>query len=248
MTITMFDSVNIDLLPAGYSYAGYVNGIYANYTAIKGRFLQSDVLSITVNSAANADCLDIETGDASPESAAAWVARQAPLGVTRPCLYADASTMIQVIDAMKAAGVARSTLRLWSAHYTGEAHICGPSSCGALPEDADGTQWTDNANGLDLDESLLLDDFFGGTVPPVTYSSVTGSLPVLTGGMNDADLPHWYVRRAQAVLNAVYGAQLTVDGAYGPATAAAVKAVQAHYGLTQDSACGALTWAKLIAG
>jgi hypothetical protein len=242
----MFDSVTTALLPAGYSYAGYTDGKWANYAAIKALFPGSNVLSIAVFAADDAEALDIETGDATPAEAAAWIARQVARGTARPCLYASASTMTQVLAVTS--GIDRSAIRLWSAHYTNTAHICGPSSCGAMTVDADGTQWTDNANGLDLDESLLLDDFFGGTVPPVMYSSVTGSLPVLTGGMNDADLPHWYVRRAQAVLNAVYGAQLTVDGAYGPATAAAVKAVQAHYGLTQDSACGALTWAKLIAG
>jgi hypothetical protein len=253
MTITLFDSVDTDLLPAGYSYGAYVDGIYANYTAVKERFLQSDVLSIAVSSITNADCLDIETGDASPESAAAWATRQLLDRVPRPCLYADASTMIQVIEAMKAAGIPRNTLRLWSAHYTGKAHICGPSSCKALPESADGTQWTNTARGLNLDESLLLDNFFETSVPQVTYltqeeMSFMGTLPVLQEGMNDSSFAHWYVHRLQAILSAVYGYKVVSDGAYGPATAAAVKALQKDLGLVQDSICGPVVWSKVIAG
>lgn len=254
MTITMFDSVDTGLLPAGYAYAAYVDGIYANYAAVKGRFLQSDVLSIAVSSASNADCLDIETGDASPESAAAWVTRQLARGTARPCLYADASEMIQVIEAMKAAGIPRSTLRLWSAHYTNSAHICGPSSCGTLPENADGTQWTDTARGINLDESLLLPDFFGKPGENVNYltaaemDSIMNLLPELQEGMSDKNFPHWYIRRLQAILSVVYGYKVASDGAYGPGTTAVVKAVQGHLGLVQDGVCGPVTWSRIIAG
>ena len=253
MTIALFDSVDTSLLPAGYSYGAYVNGIFANYDAIKTRFPGADILSITVNSAGNADCLDIENGDATPEEAAAWVTRQISLGVTRPCLYADASTMIQVISAMNAAGVARSTLRLWSAHYTGVAHICGPSSCRALPESADATQWTNTARGLNLDESLLLPDFFGTPKENVVYltqeeMSFMGTLPVLQEGMDDSSFAHWYVHRLQAILSAVYGYKVASDGAYGPVTATAVKALQKDLGLAQDSVCGPVTWSRVIAG
>lgn len=256
MTLIMYDSVDISTFPSdGKFFAGYVDGDFADYTVIKSRFPQADILSIAVFAEDNAECLDIETGDAAPEEAAAWVTRQISLGVERPCLYADASEMIQVINAMNAAGVPRSVLRLWSAHYTGEAHICGPSSCGALPESADGTQWTDNANGLDLDESLLLDDFFGKSAPPaVTYlttaemETIMNLLPELKQGMSDTTLPHWYIHRLQAILNVAYGSGLAADGVYGAATAAAVRTVQGKLGLVQDGVCGPATWARTIGG
>jgi hypothetical protein len=256
MTLIMYDSVNSSLIPAdAVAVAGYVDGDFADYTALRSRFPQADVLSIAVFAEDNAECLDIETGDATPEEAAAWVTRQLSLGVSRPCLYADASEMIQVISAMNAAGVPRSALRLWSAHYTGQAHICGPSSCRALPESADGTQWTDNANGLDLDESLLLDDFFGSAPPQAVVTYLTqeemdfmSTLPVLQEGMNDKNFPHWYIRRLQAILVAVYDSKVAIDGSYGPATAATVKALQGDLGLVQDGVCGPVTWSKVIAG
>ena len=250
MTITMYDSIQTQLIPAdAQAAAGYVGGMWPNYSAIKARLPKANVLSVAINSSEDADCLDIENGDAVPADAAAWVGRQHARGIARPCLYASASAMPAVLaDLSGPTIISRTSVRLWSAHYTNTAHICGPSSCGQMTVNADGTQWTDVANGLDLDESLLMDNFFGGSAPSVTYANVTGSFPVLTSGVNDTDLPHWYVHRAQAILNAVYAAGLTVDGSYGPASAAAVKSLQAHYGLAQDGICGPATWTKLIAG
>src|SRR5690242_10317159 len=123
--ITMFDSVTASALPAGdFAYAGYVNGRFANIPQIRARFPGSDILSIAVFASADADCLDIEQGDATPAEAAGWVVRQLARGAARPCLYASVSTMNQVVAAMHAAGVPRSQLRLWSAHYTFRPHIC----------------------------------------------------------------------------------------------------------------------------
>jgi Putative peptidoglycan binding domain len=254
--ITMYDSVDLDNIPAdATAVAAYTDGRFANFAEAKIKFPEADILSIAVFAADDAMALDIETGDASPESAAAWVTRQLARGVSRPCLYADASTMIQVIGAMNAAGIPRNTLRLWSAHYTSTAHICGPSSCGALPEDADGTQWTDTARGINLDESLLSADFFGSTPPQAVVTYLTqeemdfmSTLPVLQEGMNDKNFPHWYIHRLQAILAVVYGYKVVSDGAYGPVTTEAVKALQGDLGLVQDGVCGPVTWSKVIAG
>ena len=54
------------------------------------------------------------------------------------------------------------------------------------------------------------------------------------------------VRTIQYLLNAG-GASLNVDGDFGPATQAAVKAFQKTHGLTQDGIVGNQTWPKLIA-
>ena len=55
------------------------------------------------------------------------------------------------------------------------------------------------------------------------------------------------VRRLQARLNA-HGANLTVDGSFGPRTLAAVKKYQASRGLTADGVVGDLTWGRLLEG
>ena len=162
MTITMYDSIEVSQIPAdAAAVAGYTSGNWPTYGSLAAQFPHAHLLSIAVTASAAADCLDIETGDATVASAAGWYARQKSLGLHRPCFYASASTMnADLIPAIRAAGISRSSLRLWSAHYTGEAHICGPSTCGATSTGMDGTQWTDSALGRNLDQSLLLSNFF----------------------------------------------------------------------------------------
>jgi len=166
--IAMFDATDITQIPAGApAVAGYVDGKWATYPRLAAAFPGALLLSVAVLAADDADCLDIETGDAAPADAAGWYGRQKARGAARPCLYADASAMESgVIPAITAAGISRASVRLWSAHYTGTAHICGPASCKAMSIPADGTQWTDQALGRPLDQSLLAADFFGIAVPP----------------------------------------------------------------------------------
>jgi hypothetical protein len=249
MGIIMYDSVDLSQVPANPpAVAVYVDGRFANAAEAKRRFPQARLLTIAVFAKDDADCLDIERGDATPDQAAGWVARQLARGIKRPCLYASASVMPAILVAMSHAGVPRSTLRLWSAHYTMESHICGPHSCGAMPQDADGTQWTDKALGRNLDQSLLHDDFFGGKAVPLLMEAIMNELPQLNLGMSDKDLPRWYVRRLQAILNYVYGYPCNVTGTYDAMTVSAVKLLQAHYKLAVDGICGKDTWTKVIGG
>lgn len=167
--LTQDDSIRATNLPPGVpAYAGYVDGIWADYDAICARFPGAQVLSIAVFVADNADCLDIETGDATPGQAPAWTKRQHRRGLARPCLYASAGIMNLVHDNLTAAGLPRSSYRLWSAHYGSGPHICGPDTCKLVKVACDGTQWTDAApgvNGSKVDESLLADNFFAGDLP-----------------------------------------------------------------------------------
>jgi len=72
-----------------------------------------------------------------------------------------------VLSALQSAGISRTSVRLWAAHYTGESHLCTPDDCGyALSASVDATQWTDHALGLKLDESVCSDSFFGPPPPP----------------------------------------------------------------------------------
>ena len=91
-------------------------------------------------------------------------------GIQRPCIYANASTMQgSVLPVLSQAKIARSSVRLWSAHYGLGEHICGPSSCGALSIEADGTQWTSSALGRVLDQSELQSNFFTVSPPRRRY-------------------------------------------------------------------------------
>ena len=76
--------------------------------------------------------------------------------------------------------------------------------------------------------------------PVATVTTVSVKVPSLkknaTGGS---------VRALQAVLSAK-GHATTVDGSFGPATEASVKAYQKSRGLTADGICGQQTWTALL--
>ena len=156
MNIVMYDSIDLSQIPRNTeAVAGYTGGRWPTFARLRGQFPRASLLSVAVTAGYAADCLDIETGDATV-STAAWYERQKARGITRPCLYASASMMeADVVPVMMAAGIDRGSVRLWSAHYTGTPHICGPSSCRAMSIEADGTQWTNRAEGRNLDKSLL---------------------------------------------------------------------------------------------
>jgi hypothetical protein len=170
----MYDTALNNQFPAGAAaYAAYVDGSIGNqpnYAYIVSAFPKAEHLSIALFSSNNADALDVEPGASAPSDVPAWYARQVARGLQRPVIYASASTMNdEILPALSQAGIGRAQTRLWTAHYGLGEHICGPSSCGALSIDADGTQWTSSAMGLVLDQSLLADDFFANT----TDSTVT---------------------------------------------------------------------------
>lgn len=183
--LVMFDSTDLGQIPADAAcVAGYVGGRWPTAREIPHRFPRARLLTIAVTAAEDAETLDIETGDATPADAAGWFERQRRRGVPRPCLYASASVMAAVVAAIRAAGIERGAVRLWSAHYTHSPHICGPKTCGAVSLDVDGTQWTDKALGRNLDLSLLRGDFFAVPAPPARPPTVRQPRPWTTAGQS----------------------------------------------------------------
>lgn len=164
----MADAISVGAMPAGMdAYAGYVNGEWPTFGALPGRFPRAHLLSIDVTGARpDANCLDIEHGDASIADVPLWL-DQACLRQYRPTLYVSVGRAQQVIDA---AGPRR--FQVWTAHYTGIAHICGPQCGFGLSTTVSGTQWIDHR---DWDESLLVDDFFGPAQTPAPQTGPTGS-------------------------------------------------------------------------
>jgi hypothetical protein len=243
LSIVMFDSVSLDQIPADpQAVAAYLDGEFANAAEARARFPHAQILTIAVFASGDADCLDIETGDATPSQAVAWYERQKARGVARPCLYASASVMqSDVVPVLLAAKIPRSAVRLWSAHYEAGSHICGPASCHLTSIEMDGTQWTDVALGRDLDESLLAADFFGAAPEPVPWQeAMLRSLPVLRQGSTGTD-----VRTVQALCTA-RGHATALDSVFGPATATSVAAIQRSFGITVDSVVGQDTWTVLV--
>lgn len=158
----MFDSVTIEEIPASAkAVAGYTGGNWPTYWELVKRFPHAQILDIAIAASYDATCLDVEAGDASPAEAPAWVRRQHQRGVKRPVVYCSASGMDQLLSLLEQAGIGRHEVRVWSAHYTFAPHVCGPHSCGELRSTtADATQWTDQALGRNLDQSLVREGFF----------------------------------------------------------------------------------------
>lgn len=77
-----------------------------------------------------------------------------------------------------------------------------------------------------------------GVVGPQTWGRLAVTLRL--GSSGDA------VRALQAQLNAKRAAGLAVDGAFGAAVEAAVRAFQAHAGIVSDGVVGPVTWTNLL--
>lgn len=170
MPIQMFDTTTIEAVPdEPQAVAGYVGGRWPTYEPLVWRFPHALHLSIAVGSGEDAECLDIEPGDATVADAPQWVRRQHARGITRPVVYCSLSSAAGLIGTLANAGLARSTVRLWIAHYTGVRHVCG-GDCGfGFTDAADATQFTDRALGRNLDESMCIDTFFEPKPDPHHY-------------------------------------------------------------------------------
>jgi hypothetical protein len=163
MSITMYDSISLDAIPPdAEAVAGYVSGNWPTYNDVCRRWPNAHHLSIAVTSHEDADCLDIETGDATDAAAPDWIRRQWARGIARPVCYKAVSGLAGLVDVLRGAGIDLARVRFWTAHYGQPEHICGSPACGfSLPITPDATQWTDKAMGRNLDQSILSDSFFG---------------------------------------------------------------------------------------
>jgi hypothetical protein len=165
-------------LPTGAdAYLGYVGGFWPTFAALLAKFPHSKILGMAINASEDAEGADCEKGDLSIAQMPGWTHRQLARGVWRPVQYASISNMGSLLAADTGAGIARSQVRLLSAHYGGGKHICGPSTCNLGPQ-CDGTQWTDTSAGVGgtlIDESELEPWFFTPPVPvPVPVHTLSG--------------------------------------------------------------------------
>jgi hypothetical protein len=254
-TLRMADTAWNSQFPTGFdAYAAYVDGGVGdqpNYAYIVREFPHADHLSIAVHAKDNAECIDIEQFAAVPEDFPGWCERQRKRGVARPAAYGSVSLMTaRVLPVLRAAKIARSSVRLWTAHYAGIGpHICAPSTCGQLPVTADGTQWTDRDGSLTADQSLLLADFFGPAPTPKphptdpTLEEIVALAPTVKQGDTGQPVATW-----QGILIG-HGYDLGQDGPkhngvdarFGPVTDKATREFQAAKKLTVDGVAGPLT-------
>lgn len=235
---TMYDSVNPAALPStGDAYAGYVGGHWPDFAAEMHRFPGKPILSIAVNAGEDAACLDVETGDASPNEAPAWYHRQVARGIHKPFLYANVSTAAILIPTLERAGIPRQDYWLWTAHYTYHPHI-EPGS--------DATQWSDHTPpGCDCSEisPAFLTAIAGHPVPTSPTGHPTPAFPPFPGRilkqppvMSGQDVRTWQAQMAHR------GWHITIDGSYGPASQEICRQFQSEKHLAVDGEVGPATW------
>lgn len=170
----MLDDTNLEILAkkaaGAQAIAGYVNGTWANWDQVVAEYEKSGkhLVSIDVIGDADAQCLDVERGDATPAQAPAWVQRTMEAGIKArdlrwfPKIYVEEGSARALIDAIEAAHIGRSDIRIWTGHWTGIPHIC--TMAYGCSVDADATQWSNRYASLSLDINLCKPSFFDG--PP----------------------------------------------------------------------------------
>lgn len=179
MTLRMADGPPSNLPKGMDALAGFVNlsgiGITFPQVRILATAQQIIAFSITTNGSP-AMCADVEKGAMTD-----W--RGYDYGY---CSVSNVNNMIATYGRPR---------KLWTAHYTGVAHICSPECWLGLVTTADGTQWIDHGG---WDESLLSDNFFA---PPSTLKEdemtnwEAGGQTHVTGIIGSVAY-HWYQNTA----------------------------------------------------
>ena len=243
--IRMYDSVNAEEVPAGADlYAGYINGQWPSYGAFKARFPQAAIISISVDAFHDADVLDIENGDATPQQGPSWVQRQRARGHNWPTIYTSESNWPACQQAFVDAGVSEPFW--WIAAVPGPGPVLFPGSIAH--------QWRNVAEGgLNYDESVVDPTWpprRGATPNP--YPPVSGSHgphPPKPGPRDiDAVLGLGASGRDVVLLQRSLdnrGIRCIPDGRYGRFTKLAVEEFQRRAGLLVDGLCGPQTWRAL---
>lgn len=182
---TMFDTVDDPKRTfAGLkveAVAAYGNGKFANFKTAKKQFPDAHVLEIDVSGEGIGNVGDFEPGDMAYSRAGSWAKERIKAGVRRPVLYFSASHWGEIMQSLKAAGVARKDVRIWTAHYTGKEHLCSPACKNlGITGRADATQWGSPQApgtlpapyaGRNIDVSKTAPKFFAG--PPSSIRKVT---------------------------------------------------------------------------
>ena len=236
---TLYDAVDVAAIPANATIVGaYVDGAWPTakspeIAAMRARGVT--IVTISVNgSTLDADVIDIEPGNISIPAGVDWCAKNLARG-KRPTIYASRSWIPQIQDALRAHGIAPSSVDYWVADWTGTPHLV-PGSVA--------TQYANPpTSGGNYDVSMTNGSWPTSSPAPAPAPSPDRTCPVnlrvLHSGMTGGD-----VRSLQRLL---HSAGLAVDGVFGPATESAVRAFQSAHKLGVDGIVGSATWTTLVA-
>lgn len=184
----MYDALSLSRIQAALAAgikldaaAGYVGGAWPSYASIEEAGLGIPVLSIAVNSGEDGDCLDVESGDATNDVAAAWFNRQRLRKSNFIAFYTSVSNANSLVATLSQAGIPRSAYWLWTAHYGIGSHGCSTTCYKGNTAIADATQWWDNATGP-CDESVLTAPFLAALQAAKGFTPVIANpIPVAAG-------------------------------------------------------------------
>lgn len=154
---TMYDSVSASSLPSNARMvAGYVDGLYRNVAALRTRFPKATLVRITVTGGTlDAHVADVERGDLSPQSGAAWAQRKHHAG-QHGTLYCSTSVRSAVETECRKLGlVLGRDYSIWQAQYDGRADI----PAGAVAKQYLGDH--PNGHGGTYDASVVADHWPG---------------------------------------------------------------------------------------
>lgn len=169
MPRTMYDSTTVADLPAdGDLYLGYVDGRWPTIEALRKRFPHKPIIRVTVTGATlDAEVADVESGNLTPRSGAAWAKRKLAAGQV-PTLYYPASWEQQIVDELRTAGVKLRRVQLFPASYDGRAE---------LPKGKVAKQYADpKRSGGHFDVSIVADHWPGIDPPAATNLSRLSSV------------------------------------------------------------------------
>lgn len=162
----MYDAVTLSNIPSNaQAVAGYVDGRWQTWRDVLARWPRARHVSITVTGRLEADCVDVEQGDVSPQGALQWLRRMHALGHHAPAIYASVDTWAAQLIPLLAREFQRSQYRVWTAHYTGRWHRCSQRCNERCVIPVDATQFTNQALSRDLDASAALPTFFTSHSP-----------------------------------------------------------------------------------
>lgn len=244
---TMFDTVD----DPRHTFAGlaveavaaYGNGNFANFDAAKTEFPHAHHLKIDVNGQGIGNTGDFELGDMPTSRAGTWARDRIAAGVRRPVIYFSVSQWRPIMQSLRAAGIARSHVRIWTAHYTGRSHLCS-ANCGdfGVTGHADATQWASpqapgtlphGFAGRNIDLSLTASNFFGPPPAPPRFPGRTlRQPPVMTGG----DVRTWQTQMASR------GWPITPNGSYDADSEHICRQFQREKGIDVTGDVGPATW------
>lgn len=150
--LTFYDAVTVGNIPADAVAVGaYVDGSFANETAVRDRFPTARILTITVRGIVGPNACDCEPGDLTDAQAISWVEASLAAGIWRPCVYADLSHWEDgLLAALEKYG---DGIRRWVAHYDGVPDV---------PAGYDAKQFSTG----NFDTNVCLVTFFAPPPPP----------------------------------------------------------------------------------